>query len=59
VKEGVIDSSSSTIPRLQGSMSILMLWQASIGLRTPQSVDTGIDLITQDNVDAFLAATPA
>lgn len=55
VKEGVIDSSSSTIPRLQGSMSILMLWQASIGLRTPQSIDTGIDLITQDNVDRFLA----
>lgn len=57
VKEGVIDSSSATIPRLQGSMSILMLWQASVGLRTPQSVDTGIDLVTQENVDAFLAAS--
>jgi ribose transport system substrate-binding protein len=59
VKEGVIDSSSATIPRLQGSMSILMLWQASVGLRTPQSVDTGIDLVTQENVDAFLAASSA
>lgn len=59
VKEGVIDSSSATIPRLQGSMSILMLWQASIGLRTPQSVNTGIDLITQDNVDRFLAEAGA
>lgn len=59
VKEGVIDSSWATIPKLQGSMSILMLWQVSIGLRTPQSIDTGIDLITQDNVDAFLAAGSA
>jgi ribose transport system substrate-binding protein len=59
VKEGVIDSSSATIPRLQGSMSILMLWQASVGLRTPQSVDTGIDLVTQENVDTFLAASSA
>ena len=55
IKEGVIDASSATIPRLQGSMSILMLWQASIGARLPQAIDTGIDVITQANVDAFLA----
>lgn len=54
VKEGVIESSSATIPRMQGSMSILMLWQASLGLQVPQSIDTGIDVITQENVDRYL-----
>ena len=56
IKEGVIDSSSASIPKLQGAMSILMLWQASLGLKTPPSIDTGIDLITQENIDSFLAA---
>ncbi len=55
VKEGVIDSSSATIPRMQGSLSILMLWQASLGVKMPQAVDTGIDVITQENVDRYLA----
>jgi ribose transport system substrate-binding protein len=55
IKEGVIESSSATIPRLQGSMSILMLWQASLGIQLPQVVDTGIDVITQENVDTYLA----
>ena len=55
VKEGVIESSSATIPRMQGSLSILMLWQASLGVRMPQAVDTGIDVITQENVDRYLA----
>ena len=47
IKEGVIDSSSATIPVMQGSMSVLMLWQASIGVRIPQAIDTGIEVITQ------------
>ncbi len=55
IKQGVLESSSSTIPRMQGSISILMLWQASLGVRTPRMIDTGIDLITQQNVDLFLA----
>jgi ribose transport system substrate-binding protein len=55
IKEGVIESSSATIPRMQGSMSILMLWQASLGLQVPQAIDTGIDVITQENVDRYLA----
>jgi hypothetical protein len=33
-----------------------MLWQASLGMPIPQRIDTGIDVITQDNVDSFLAA---
>jgi ribose transport system substrate-binding protein len=42
---------------MQGSMSILMLWQASLGVPIPQRLDTGIDLITPANVDSFLAMT--
>ncbi len=55
IKDGVIESSSATIPRMQGSMAVLMLWQASLGIQMPQVVDTGIDVITHDNVDRFLA----
>jgi ribose transport system substrate-binding protein len=57
VKEGVIDSSSATRPAMQGSMSILMLWQASLRMPMPQSIDTGIEVITRETVDALLAAT--
>jgi ribose transport system substrate-binding protein len=56
VKEGVLDSSAATIPDMQGSMALLMLWQAAQGMRIPQKIDTGIDVITQANVDDFLAA---
>ncbi len=57
IKEGILESSSSTIPRMQGSMSILMLWQASLGVPIPERIDTGIDVITPENVDRFLALT--
>ena len=55
IKEGVIESSSATIPKMQGAMSVLMLWQASLGLQLPKAIDTGIDVITQENVDRYLA----
>jgi len=55
IKEGVIESSSATIPHMQGSMSVLMLWQASLGVQLPQIVDTGINVITQENVNIYLA----
>ncbi len=55
IKEGVIDASSATKPRMQGAMSILMLWQASLGVQLPQVIDTGIDVITQENVGFYLA----
>jgi hypothetical protein len=32
-----------------------MLWQASLGVPMPQAIDTGIDVITQENVDIYLA----
>ena len=57
IKEGIIDSSSATIPKMRGSMSVLMLWQASLGVQMPQAIDTGIDVITQENVDRYLADT--
>ncbi len=54
IKEGIIESSVSTIPRMQGSMSILMLWQSTLGVQIPRMIDTGIDVITPENVDNFL-----
>lgn len=57
IQEGVINSSSATIPKMQGSMSVLMLWQASLGVQLPQAIDTGIDVITQENVDRYLVDT--
>lgn len=56
IREGVIESSVSTIPRMQGSMAILMLWQAASGVQVPRRIDTGIDVITGENVDSFLSA---
>jgi ribose transport system substrate-binding protein len=55
IRDGVIEASSSTRPRMQGSMAIVMLWQAVLGVRLPQFIDTGIDVITRYNVNDFLA----
>lgn len=59
IKDGILESSSATIPTMQGALCTLMLWRASLGLPLPQTVDTGIDLITRDNVDAFLSKAEA
>lgn len=56
IEAGVIEASASTIPDLQGSMALLMLWQGAHGQRIPQKIDTGIDFITRENVGRFLAA---
>ncbi len=55
IQEGVIDASSATKPRMQGSMAVLMLWQAALGAPVPQAIDTGIDVITRENVASVLA----
>lgn len=55
VKDGTLQATSSTIPKMQGSMSILMLWQASLGVSIPEKIDTGILVIDKDNVDKYLA----
>ncbi len=39
------------------SISVLMLWRASIGVRIPHAIDTGIKVITRNNVDRCLATT--
>lgn len=57
IKEGIIEASAATLPRMQGALAILMLWQAVLGGPLPHRIDTGIDLITQENVDSFLVQT--
>lgn len=54
VADGVLESSVATIPRMQGAMAVLMLWQASLGLPVPRYVDTGIDVVTSANAAQFL-----
>jgi len=51
IREGVVESSSSTKPQMQGAYSILTLWQQALGQDTPKEIDTGIEVITQDNLD--------
>jgi ribose transport system substrate-binding protein len=54
IKDGVMQASSCTVPRVQGAMTVLMLWQASLGVKIPAVVDTGIDFITPENVDEWI-----
>ena len=54
IKDGVADSSSSTRPHMQGFYSVLMLYDAANGLTTPKIVDTGILLITPDDLEGEL-----
>lgn len=54
VKSGTISATSSTIPQMQGSMAVLMMWQKSIGIEIPQKVDTGIAYIDETNIDEWI-----
>ncbi len=54
VKTGTITATSSTIPQMQGSMSVLMMWQASLGVDIPAKVDTGIAYIDETNIDEWI-----
>ncbi len=54
VKSGTITATSSTIPQMQGSMAVLMMWQASIGMEIPAVVDTGIAYIDDTNIDKWI-----
>ena len=54
VKSGTISATSSTIPQMQGSMAVLMMWQQSIGIEIPQKVDTGIAYIDETNIDEWI-----
>ncbi|MDR0643431.1 MAG: substrate-binding domain-containing protein [Treponema sp.] len=55
IKDGVMQASSCTVPRVQGSMTVLMLWQAFLGVKIPAVVDTGIDFVTPENVDEWIS----
>jgi len=47
IKSGVVDSSTSTKPRMQGYWSVISLWQATLGVNMPKHIDTGIGIITR------------
>ncbi|WP_173931618.1 substrate-binding domain-containing protein [Chelativorans sp. Marseille-P2723] len=50
IRDGVADSSSSTKPEMQGYWSVMTMWQKALGIETPKYIDTGIAVITQDDV---------
>ncbi len=50
IKDGVADSSSSTKPEMQGYWSVMTMWQKATGIETPKYIDTGIAVLTPDNV---------
>lgn len=50
IKEGVVDSSSSTKPKMQGMYAVLCLWMQNLGMPTPQVIDTGFVIITKDMI---------
>ena len=54
VKTGTISATSSTIPQMQGSMAVLMMWQKHIGIDIPKKVDTGIAYIDETNIDEWI-----
>lgn len=54
IKTGTISATSSTIPQMQGSMAVLMMWQKHIGIDIPKKVDTGIAYIDETNIDEWL-----
>lgn len=54
VKSGTIACSYSTMPQMQGAMSVMMLMQGVMGEDTPQFVDTGILYIDETNIDEWL-----
>lgn len=51
IKDGVADSSSSTKPEMQGYWSVMTMWQKALGVDTPKYIDTGIAVLTKDNVE--------
>ena len=59
VKKGTITATSSTIPQMQGSMAVLMMWQASLGIDIPAKVDTGVAYIDETNIDEWIEIVKA
>ena len=53
IKDGVAESSSSSKPEMQGYWSVVTLWQNALGMKTPKYIDTGIAVITKDNLKTY------
>lgn len=51
IRDGVADSSSSTKPQMQGYWAVMTMWQKALGVETPKTIDTGIAVLTKDNID--------
>jgi ribose transport system substrate-binding protein len=48
IKEGVMESSATNKPMMDGYWSVLAMWQAGMGVNMPKRIDTGIVLVTKD-----------
>jgi ribose transport system substrate-binding protein len=53
IREGVMQASSATKPLMQGQWSVLALWMRKNGMPAPKTIDTGIWVITKENVDTY------
>jgi ribose transport system substrate-binding protein len=51
IRSGVADSSSASLPEMQGYWSIMLLWAQVTGAPVPDYIDTGSAFLTKDNVD--------
>lgn len=54
IDQGVVDSSSSTKPNMQGAWTVLALWLKANDQPLPKTIDTGIAIITRDNLDTYI-----
>jgi len=50
IKDGTVDSSSSTKPEMQGYWAVIATWQKTLGMPTPKYIDTGIAIITKKDL---------
>ncbi|MEC8919088.1 substrate-binding domain-containing protein [Salinicola sp. MIT1003] len=53
VEEGVADSTVANRPEAQGYWTVQALWQQVLDIAAPDYMDTGVDLITRDNLGDF------
>ncbi|WP_148255458.1 substrate-binding domain-containing protein [Aidingimonas lacisalsi] len=53
IENGRAEGSAANRPIDQGYWTVTTLWQQMLGVRTPVYMDTGVDLITDDNLDEF------
>ena len=54
IKSGTIIATSSARPQMQGSMSVLMMPRAAMGVELSKIVDTGIAYIDENNIDHWI-----